>query len=245
MDIKPLDKRNNEWIVLNNSKMIKINKFGIDYYIFAMNVKEVKDLVVEDSITMLDSGYSYIQILPIKKNYTLIMNYNKHGDIIRWTFVINYSNFLDERGLPFYEESGIKIVVDKKLNVIELGRDKVELDFSNKIISKEQYELIIRQTELIKVGIKENIDILKKVSNKYFNLFFRTNKNKEVDNRNTYRVNIKSGTKVAIVLKKDQKTGILTEGIVKDILTKSIVHHRGIKVRLEDGQVGRVQKILD
>lgn len=61
---------------------------------------------------------------------------------------------------------------------------------------------------------------------------------------NQIRDNIKPGLKVKIVLKKDQPTGILTEGIVKDILTNSKVHPRGIKVRLEDGQVGRVQEII-
>jgi len=50
--------------------------------------------------------------------------------------------------------------------------------------------------------------------------------------------------KVLIVLKKDQKNGTLTEGVVKDLLTKVPKHHRGIKVRLEDGQIGRVQQIL-
>lgn len=58
------------------------------------------------------------------------------------------------------------------------------------------------------------------------------------------RNKILPGIRVAIVLKKDQKTGILTEGIVQDILTNSANHHRGIKVRLTDGQVGRIQKIL-
>lgn len=62
---------------------------------------------------------------------------------------------------------------------------------------------------------------------------------------NQIRDNIKPGIKVKIVLKKDQPTGILTEGIVKDILTNSKIHPRGIKVRLEDGQVGRVQEIID
>lgn len=61
----------------------------------------------------------------------------------------------------------------------------------------------------------------------------------------TVRENIKPGSKVAIVLKKDQRSGILTEGVVKDLLTKSPKHHRGIKVRLTDGQIGRVQEILD
>lgn len=60
----------------------------------------------------------------------------------------------------------------------------------------------------------------------------------------TLRANIKHGTHVKIVLKNDQRTGKLTEGIVKDVLTKSPTHHHGIKVRLEDGQIGRVKEIL-
>ena len=58
------------------------------------------------------------------------------------------------------------------------------------------------------------------------------------------RINIKAGLKVNIVLKVDQRTGKFTSGIVKNILTNSPSHPHGIKVRLEDGQVGRVQEIL-
>ena len=58
------------------------------------------------------------------------------------------------------------------------------------------------------------------------------------------RSNIFPGLKVAIVLKQDQRTGKETVGVVKDLLTNSASHPHGIKVRLEDGQVGRVQKIL-
>jgi len=56
---------------------------------------------------------------------------------------------------------------------------------------------------------------------------------------------IKKGSRVQIVLKQDQSTGMLTEGIVKDILTKSSTHPHGIKVRLESGQVGRVKVLLE
>ena len=56
---------------------------------------------------------------------------------------------------------------------------------------------------------------------------------------------IKPGITVLIVLKQDQRTGKLTKGIVKDILTKSPNHPHGIKVRLMDGQVGRVKEIVD
>ena len=55
---------------------------------------------------------------------------------------------------------------------------------------------------------------------------------------------INPGLAVKIVLKQDQRTGKLTKGIVKDILTNSKYHPRGIKVRLQDGQVGRIQEIL-
>jgi len=58
------------------------------------------------------------------------------------------------------------------------------------------------------------------------------------------RSDIKPGLRVSIVLKKDQRTGKLTEGIVKDILTSSPAHPHGIKVRLETGDVGRVKEIL-
>ncbi len=59
----------------------------------------------------------------------------------------------------------------------------------------------------------------------------------------TIRANIQPGAKVKIVLKKDQRSGTLTSGVVKDILTKSPNHPHGIKVRLQNGDVGRVKEI--
>ena len=58
------------------------------------------------------------------------------------------------------------------------------------------------------------------------------------------RVDLKTGMQVRVVMKEDQRTGRLTEGIVKDILTKSPKHPHGIKVRLETGEVGRVKEII-
>ncbi|WP_256759675.1 YwbE family protein [Cohnella sp. WQ 127256] len=58
------------------------------------------------------------------------------------------------------------------------------------------------------------------------------------------RSDVKAGLEVDIVLKQDQRTGKVTRGIVKDLLTNSPQHPHGIKVRLQDGQVGRVQNII-
>ena len=61
----------------------------------------------------------------------------------------------------------------------------------------------------------------------------------------TRRADIRPGQQVAIVLKRDQRSGRLTEGVVHEILTNSATHPHGIKVRLESGAVGRVKEILD
>jgi uncharacterized repeat protein (TIGR03833 family) len=59
------------------------------------------------------------------------------------------------------------------------------------------------------------------------------------------RSNLRPGLKVRIVLKQDQATGKLTDGVIQSILTKSATHPHGIKVRLTSGAVGRVQEILE
>jgi len=58
-----------------------------------------------------------------------------------------------------------------------------------------------------------------------------------------YRKDIRPGLRVAMIRKEDQRTGRRTLGVVKDVLTSAAQHSRGIKVRLEDGQIGRVQEV--
>ncbi len=62
-------------------------------------------------------------------------------------------------------------------------------------------------------------------------------------NESNTRKNIKPGLNVGIILKQDQRSGKITQGVVKKILTKSSHHPHGIKVQLEDGRVGRVKEI--
>lgn len=59
----------------------------------------------------------------------------------------------------------------------------------------------------------------------------------------TKRANLRPGLSVSIVLKQDQRSGKLTDGVIKDILTKSAEHSHGIKVRLITGEIGRVKEI--
>ena len=76
-------------------------------------------------------------------------------------------------------------------------------------------------------------------------LLYKINKKLEKFKLNgTKRGDVKPGLRVLIVLKKDQRSGKLTEGIVKDVLTNSPNHPHGIKVRLKSGDIGRVQEII-
>ncbi|HEX9915206.1 MAG TPA: YwbE family protein [Candidatus Bathyarchaeia archaeon] len=65
-----------------------------------------------------------------------------------------------------------------------------------------------------------------------------------MDTSGRTRTSVKRGAEVLVVMKQDQRTGKLTRGVVKDILTNSPTHPHGIKVRLTDGKVGRVQQVL-
>jgi uncharacterized repeat protein (TIGR03833 family) len=65
-----------------------------------------------------------------------------------------------------------------------------------------------------------------------------------MDTDGRVRENVKPGVEVMVVLKRDQRTGKLTRGTVRDVLTRSRSHPHGIKVRLQDGRIGRVQRII-
>jgi uncharacterized repeat protein (TIGR03833 family) len=66
----------------------------------------------------------------------------------------------------------------------------------------------------------------------------------QMNDLHRHRANVQPGMTVLVVLKQDQHTGRLTQGVVQDILTRSASHPHGIKVRLQNGLVGRVQQIL-
>jgi uncharacterized repeat protein (TIGR03833 family) len=74
---------------------------------------------------------------------------------------------------------------------------------------------------------------------------FRAAERQQKDMNGQNRKDIKPGLEVEIVMKQDQRTGKRTRGVVRDVLTKSAQHPHGIKVRLESGEVGRVQQVID
>lgn len=101
------------------------------------------------------------------------------------------------------------------------------------------HSLIKLKLIIVEIDLKKTIEALSCNSNRSE----KNMENNQPDGRN--RKDIKIGVEVEIVQKQDQRSGELTEGVVKRILTKSPKHPHGIKVQLETGEVGRVKNIID
>lgn len=255
-----------DWYRVDKSytKLAKTTFEEIDYYVagtYFEKINQRKVIKVEDrEVCILDNGYIWITIIPIGKNYAITMNFDDRGNILQWYFDITLENYLDEVGMPHYKDLYIDVTYDISGKIETLDENELEEALYNKDLTKEEYNFAIKEAEYIKSILPSSRDILIKVANRWIKLFtkyfinymeekeeinFRDNRGNLINKKNQLKKYIKPGLKVKIVLKKDQKTGILTEGIVKTILTNSNVHHRGIKVMLEDGSVGRVQEIID
>ncbi len=146
-----------------------------------------------------------------------------------------YLGTVTQKGTPMFTEGEIADVSQLVWKNLDEAIQTIESDEPN--IYKG---LFIQQRDLTFLKEAQRVINSQKPENSHMVL-----KKTELSAKGTLRSNIKSGLKVAIVLKKDQPTGKLTQGVVKDILTSSAEHHRGIKVRLQDGQVGRVQQIFN
>ena len=254
-----------DWYRVEKSytKLAKTTFEDIDYYISAtyfQKIKERKEIQVHDDIVcILDDDYIWLHIIPIGKNYAITVNINREHEVVQWYFDVTYRNFLDSSGLPYYEDLYIDVVLDKSGEISFLDEDELEEAYEKKEITEAQYEFALKEANYLKYILPSNLEQLEKVSKRWLNIllpYFQKDLEKKeseiVDKRGNvihkksqFREMIKPGMRVKIVLKKDQPTGILTEGIVQKILTHSPIHHRGIKVMLEDGSVGRVQEIIE
>ncbi|NOY69704.1 MAG: YwbE family protein [Deltaproteobacteria bacterium] len=117
-----------------------------------------------------------------------------------------------------------------------------EINFILDQISDIDYDSFVRDPTLKRAFVR-SLEIIGEASKKIPEDVRAMQPNKDQSMNGTNRSMIKQGAHVAVVQKQDQRTGKLTEGVIKDILTKSPTHPHGIKVRLESGIVGRVKEI--
>lgn len=255
-----------DWYRVDKSytKLAKTTFEGIDYYVAGTYFEKINQRKVikvdEKDVCILDNGYIWITIIPIGKNYAITMNFDDKGNILQWYFDITLQNYLDDNGIPYFKDLYIDVTYDISGKIDTLDEDELKEALDIQDITIDEYNFAVKEAEYIKSILPNSREILLKVANRWIKLFtkyfvnnkeekeeinFRDNRGNLINKRNQLKKYIKPGIRVKIVLKKDQKTGILTEGIVKTILTNSNVHHRGIKVMLEDGSVGRVQEIID
>lgn len=265
MKIKGFPEKNWHRIDIAHNKLGKITYKEKDYYIAGtyfekINERKVVKILGED-ICELDDGYLWVTIIPMEENYAMTIKFDNNSNLIHFYFDITKENFLDDKNAPYFKDLYLDVIFDNNGRIDLLDRDELDEALNDGDITDEEYNFAIKEAEYIKSILPENKENLLKVANRwreFFNKYFekykesykldinlKDNRGNIINKKNQVKKYIKPGIRVKIVLKKDQKTGILTEGIVKNILTNSNVHHRGIKVMLEDGSVGRVQEIIE
>lgn len=265
LKVKGIARQNWYRVEKSYTKLAKTTFEGTYYYVsgtYFEKILEKKIIKVgEKDVCILDDKYIWITIIPIGKNYAITISFDENNNILQWYFDITLENYLDERGMPWFKDLYIDVTYDINGEIKLLDEDELKYALDMHDITSEEYEFAVKEANYIKEILPSYRDKLIKVAYRWLELFSKyfqkdiknidesinlvDNHGNVINKRNQVRDRIKPGMRVKIVLKKDQKTGILTEGIVKKILTNSKVHHRGIKVMLEDDSVGRVQEIID
>ncbi len=268
LKIKGVVRKNWERVETSYTKVVHVNYQNTVYYISATYFDKIRSpkwiKVKEEEVCILKDYYMTIQILPVGKNYVVTAWLDDKGTILQWYFDITARNFIGEDQLPYFEDLYLDVTFDLKDRMIVLDENELKEAYEQKIITPEQFALVYQELDKIVENVRQYKEALIKVSDRWYHYFIeifhkelekaREEKEEEIHmidsngnlitKKNQVRKYIYPGLRVKIVLKKDQPTGILTEGTVMKILTHSPIHHQGIKVMLEDGRVGRVQEII-
>ncbi|MDO4282234.1 MAG: YwbE family protein [Clostridia bacterium] len=265
MKIKGIARK--DWYRIDKSytKLAKTKFEDTEFYVAGTYFEKVNQKKIikvgNKDVCILDDRYIWITIIPLGKHYAITINIDEVGNIIQWYFDVTLQNYLDERGLPCFRDLYIDVTYDISGEINFLDEDELSDALESGDITQDIYNFAIKEANYIKEMLPSYREQLIKVARRWLELFNRyfekdiKNEKEKIDlvdnhgniinKKNQVRSYIVPGMRVKIVLKKDQKTGILTEGIVARILTNSQMHHRGIKVMLEDGSVGRVQEIIE
>lgn len=149
-----------EWIRVSKfkDKTIKIKDENFDGYIYGIFVEKVnkkfKVSYGDESFLILDDGYTWVQIVPLDKHYTVTIMFDDNKNIVQWYIDITNMNGIDSDGRVFYDDMYLDVVITKERRVILIDEDDINNALSNYIITSGQY----------KNAYKEARDIMDKIT---------------------------------------------------------------------------------
>ena len=182
MKRKYIDRSN--WKRIEKSKSILINTFNERFggYASAIFIEKVYDKLVcnlgKYSFCVADDGYTWLQRLPIEKNWTITTMFDENNNIIQWYFDITKQNSIDMNNTPFYDDLYLDVVVLPSGDIILLDEDDLKNALVNGTITQDDFNLAYTEANKIMNGIAKDIPYLLNMS--YSDLeFFKIQLNRD------------------------------------------------------------------
>lgn len=171
---------------VDRSNWIRVSKFkdktirleneefnGCIYGIFVEKANKKFEVSYKDEeFLILDDGYTWIQLIPLNKHYTVTIMFDEKKDIVQWYIDITNMNGIDSDGRIFYDDLYLDVVITKQRSVLLINEDKINNALDNFVITSEQYKNAYKQARDIMDKIsKEGIEKIEVKSSKILSKF--------------------------------------------------------------------------
>lgn len=166
------------WIRVSKfkDKTIRLENEEFNGYIYGIFVEKAnKKFEVSykgEEFLILDDGYTWIQLIPLNKHYTVTIMFDEKKDIVQWYIDITNMNGIDSDGRIFYDDLYLDVVITKQRSVLLINEDKINNALDNFVITSEQYKNAYKQARDIMDKIsKEGIEKIEVKSSKILSKF--------------------------------------------------------------------------
>lgn len=166
------------WIRVSKfkDKTIKLKDDKFDGYIYGIFVekanKKFEVSYADETFFILDDGYTWIQIVPLDKHYTVTIMFDNNKNIVQWYIDITNMNGIDSDGRIFYDDLYLDVVITKERKILLIDEDELNHALDNFVITSEQYKNAYKEARNIMDEItKEKIEKIEVLSKRILNKF--------------------------------------------------------------------------
>lgn len=156
-------------------KYIKNEEF--DGYVSTIEVEKVREPLIKNmlgvEVCVVDDGYTWLQHVPVDKHYALTTMYNDRKEIVQWYFDITKQNGVDDKGIPYFDDLYLDVVVLPSSKILLLDEDELRAALDNGDITLEDYNLAYREAKFIMQGMAASAKKLSEFSNRYLELMLK------------------------------------------------------------------------
>lgn len=167
-----------KWIRVINfkDKTLRVKEVNFDGYIYGIFVEKVnKKFEVSygnEEFLILDDGYTWIQLIPLEKHYTVTIVFDNNKDIVQWYIDITNMNGIDSDNRIFYDDLYLNVVITKQRKVVLLDEHDLNRALDNFVITSEQYKNAYKEArDIMDKIIEEGIEKIEVKSKKILNRF--------------------------------------------------------------------------